>query len=178
MTLDVGSNGYRLADGEGEALWFSGGLLTYKITGAQTHGLLALAEVRAPLGTGSPKHRHQHEDEAWYVFDGELEFWLGDTNHWAGPGTFVFGPRGIEHRFQVVSREALFLILVTPAGFEDFTRICGDPATASMMPPLDLPPKGQQLLIEAAHAHGLEILGTEDNHRHRTTTDIEGEDKP
>lgn len=177
MTLHVASNGYRLADGEGEALWFSGGLLTYKTTGEQTQGLLALAEVRAPQGTGSPRHRHHHEDEAWYVIDGELEFWLGDTRHGAGPGTFVFGPRGIAHRFQVVSREALFLILVTPAGFEHFTRTCGDPAIAPTMPPIDLPPKDQRLLTEAARTHGLEILDAGGDHGHGATTGRERDAK-
>jgi quercetin dioxygenase-like cupin family protein len=130
MTLNVASGGYVLWRGEGEALWFSGDLLTYKATGEQSNGLLALAEVRAPIGTGSPPHRHHREDEAWYVIDGELTFWLGDTEHAAGAGSFVFGPRGVAHRFVVTSSEARFLILVTPAGFEHFTRVCGDPATA------------------------------------------------
>ena len=35
MTLKMESP-YILAEGEGEALWFSGGLLTYKTTGDQT----------------------------------------------------------------------------------------------------------------------------------------------
>jgi len=158
MTLDVASAGYVLGNGEGEPLWFSGGLLTYKTTGDQSNGLLALAEVRAPRGTGSPKHRHRDEDEAWYVIEGELTFWLGDERHTAGPGSFVFGPRGIDHRFEVDSAEARFLLMVTPAGFEDFTRVCGDPATSLTMPPPDLPSKDARLLMEAARARGLEIL--------------------
>lgn len=159
MTLEVPPGGYGLSEGQGEALWFSGGLLTYKTTGSQSNGLLALAEVRAPRGAGSPRHRHHHEDEAWYIIDGELAFWLGgETQHAAGPGTFVFGPREIEHQFEVVSTEARFLILVTPAGFEDFTRKCGDRAMALSMPPRDLPAKDTQQLLEAARAHGLEIL--------------------
>jgi quercetin dioxygenase-like cupin family protein len=157
VTLKVGSS-YVLAEGEGEALWFSGGLLTYKTTGDRTGGQLAVAEVLAPEGTGSPKHLHHHEDEAWYVIDGELTFLLGETQHLAGPGSFVFGPRLVEHRFEVTSPEARFLILVTPAGFEDFTRICGQPATSPTVPPPGLPPKELQLLMEAARVHGLEIL--------------------
>ena len=148
---------YILAEGEGEALWFSGGLLTYKTTGDQTGGRLAIAEVVAPEGTGSPKHLHHHEDEAWYVIDGELTFFLGEAQHLAGPGSFVFGARHVEHRFEVTSPQARFLILVTPAGFEEFTRICGDPATSPTMPP-HLPPKDGQLLMDAARAHGIEIL--------------------
>jgi hypothetical protein len=48
MTLNVAPGGYLLDAGSGEALWFSGGLLTYKTTGDQTSGNLAVAEVRAP----------------------------------------------------------------------------------------------------------------------------------
>lgn len=92
MTLNVASGGYVLGRGDGEALWFSSDLLTYKATGEQTNGLLALAEVRASKGTGSPPHRHRREDEAWYVIDGELTLWLGDTEHTAGAGSFVFSP--------------------------------------------------------------------------------------
>jgi mannose-6-phosphate isomerase-like protein (cupin superfamily) len=77
MTLHVEPGGYLLDAGEGEALWFSGGLLTYKTTGDQTTGSLAVAEVHAPRDSGSPGHRHHHEDEAWYIIDGELSFWLG-----------------------------------------------------------------------------------------------------
>jgi quercetin dioxygenase-like cupin family protein len=108
MTLNVAPGGYLLDAGSGEALWFSGGLLTYKTTGDQTSGNLAVAEVRAPQGSGSPSHRHHHEDEAWYMLDGDLTFWLGDERCTASTGAFVFGPR-------------MFLLLPTPAGFEDFT---------------------------------------------------------
>jgi quercetin dioxygenase-like cupin family protein len=158
MTLNVASGGYVLGHCDGEALWFSGGLLTYKATGDQTNGLIALAEVRAPQGTGSPPHRHHHEDEAWYVIDGELTFLLGDTEHTAGAGSFVFGPRGVAHRFEVNSSEARFLIFVFPAGFEHFTRVCGNPATARTFPPPNLPAKNTDALLEAARVHRIEIL--------------------
>jgi quercetin dioxygenase-like cupin family protein len=159
VTLPTGRP-HILGEGEGEALWFSGGLLTYKATGDQTGGLLAIAEVVAPEGTGSPMHLHHHEDEAWYIIDGEVAFSLGETRHLAGPGSFVFGPRGVEHRFEVTSAQARFLLFVTPAGFEDFTRTCGHPATSPTMPPPDLPPKDFQQLMDAARDHGLEILGS------------------
>ena len=52
MTLEVAPGGYLLDAGEGEALWFAGGLLTYKATGAQTTGHLAVAAVHAPKDAG------------------------------------------------------------------------------------------------------------------------------
>ena len=158
MTLSVAPGGYLLDGGEGEALWFSGGLLTYKTTGDQTSGNLAVAEVHAPRGSGSPSHRHHHEDEAWYILDGELSFWLGSEQRNVSAGAFVFGPRMVEHRFRVDSADARFLLLLTPAGFEDFTRTCGSPATALTLPPHDLPPRDALLLAATATAHGLDIL--------------------
>jgi quercetin dioxygenase-like cupin family protein len=140
MTTEVAPAALLLGTDEGEGVWFADSLLSYKVTGDETHGQLALAEVRAPRGSGSPVHTHRHEDEAWYIIEGELTFWLGDESRTATTGDFVFGPRGVRHRFRVDSEVARFLILVTPAGFEDFTRACGWPATAGTLPPPDLPP--------------------------------------
>lgn len=149
---------YVLDEGAGEALWFAGGLLTYKATGAETDGHLAIAEMRGPKGSGSPAHRHTHEDEAWYVIDGELHFWLGVEERTATAGSFVFGPRGIDHRFEITSDEAHFLLLLTPAGFEDFTRACGTPATTRTMPPAEMAGFDPDVLVSAARAHGIELL--------------------
>ncbi len=160
MTLDVGPGGYRLEAGQGERLWFAGGLLTYKTTGAQTGGHLALAECRAPRDTGSPTHRHWGEDEAWYVLEGALTFWLGDETITAEAGEFVFGPRGVSHRFRVDSEEARFLLALTPAGFEDFTRASGQPATAATLPPPNLPAPDADGLAAAIAQSGLEIFGS------------------
>ena len=160
MTLEVTAGGYRLAAGSGEALWFADSLLTYKTTGAQTAGHLALAECRAPRDAGSPRHRHLNEDEAWYVLEGRLTFWLDEETFTAQAGDFVFGPRGVTHRFRVDSEEARFLLVLTPAGFEDFTRDSGWPATADTLPPSDLPAPDAERLAAAVARCGLEILAS------------------
>ncbi len=157
MTTRVASEGFILRLDEGEAVWFADSLLNYKVTGEHTHGQLALAEVRAPLGSGSPNHTHRDEEEAWYILEGELTFWLGDAVRTASAGDFVFGPKGVAHQFRVDSDEARFLIIVTPAGFEDFTRVCGWPATPGTLPPPDLAPHAEAELIAAAQRHHLEI---------------------
>jgi quercetin dioxygenase-like cupin family protein len=157
MTTEVAPAAFLLGSDEGEGVWFADSLLSYKVTGDETHGQLALAEVRAPRASGSPVHTHRYEDEAWYILEGELTFWLGEESRIATTGDFVFGPRGVRHRFRVESEEARFLILVTPAGFEDFTRACGWPATARNLPPPDLPPHSEVELVAAARRHGIDI---------------------
>ncbi len=162
MTLDVMPDAYVLEATEGEALWFAGALVTYKTTGTETNGGLTVADVRAPKGADSPRHRHQHEDEAWYIVSGELTFWLGDDVRTVGAGTFVFGPRQVEHRFRVESEEAHFLLLLTPAGFEDFTRACGWPAATRTMPPAELPERPVAALRDAARRHRIDLVPESD----------------
>ena len=157
MTLVTEADGYHLDAGEGEALWFAGGLLTHKATGDQTDGQLMVAEVVGPRGTGSPLHLHEREDEAWYVLDGELTSWIGDRKLTASTGSFVFGPREVPHRFRVESVEARFLDLMTPAGFEHFTRSSGWPTEVRALPPEDLAPRDDADLDAIARVHGLRI---------------------
>ncbi len=160
MTTGLAPTAFLLGPDEGEGVWFADSLLRYKVTGDESGGKLALAEVRAPRGSGSPVHTHRHEDEAWYVLEGELTFWLGGESRTAGAGDFVFGPRGVRHRFRVDSETARFLILVTPAGFEEFTRACGWPATAGTLPPPDLSPRSGEVLVAAARRHGIDLTST------------------
>ena len=49
--------------GEGEALWFNGGLGILRATGDQTEGRYAVMELLAPKGFASPLHIHRRENE-------------------------------------------------------------------------------------------------------------------
>src|SRR3954469_5979382 len=99
----------------------AGGPLTFKVRGEQTAGALtALENVIAP-GDGPPLHVHAAEDESWYVLEGELRFRLGDEEHRAPAGAFVFVPRGMPHAFHNDGdRPARILVLFTPSGMERF----------------------------------------------------------
>ncbi|HEY7602838.1 MAG TPA: quercetin 2,3-dioxygenase [Gaiellaceae bacterium] len=148
-----------LQAGEGEALWFLGALTTIKASGDTTDGRVAVVEVLAPRGHGSPLHVHRREDEWFYVIDGELAFLVGDERIDAPAGSFVYGPRDVPHTFEVSSPEARFLLVAQPAGFEAFVRAVGQPAPALEIPPAAEPPDDITPLVTAAAEHGIEILG-------------------
>jgi quercetin dioxygenase-like cupin family protein len=98
-----------------------GGPLTFKVRGAQTHGVLTALENVIPPGQGPPLHTHAREDESWYVIEGELRFKLGSEIHRAPAGSFVFVPRGTPHCFQnAADAPARILVMFTPAGMERF----------------------------------------------------------
>src|SRR6266567_7542064 len=96
--------------GEGEARWFLGFLVTIKASAETTGGRVAVIEHLAPQGAGSPLHVHHYEDEWFYVTEGELTFWVGGQLIKAATGSFVYGPRNIPHTFIVSSPQARFLV--------------------------------------------------------------------
>ena len=43
-------------------------------------------------------HRHEHEDELFYVVDGRLDIHIRGNSVHLSPGEFVIIPKGIEHK--------------------------------------------------------------------------------
>lgn len=43
--------------------------------------------------------KHLHEDETFYVIEGEFEITVGDVTKAGVPGTFAYGPRNLPHRW-------------------------------------------------------------------------------
>ena len=71
----------------------------------------------------------------------------------------LYGPRDVPHTFTVSSEQARFLLVVEPAGFEDFVRTVGEPAAQLVIPPPATEPPDMAALVAAAAEHGIEILG-------------------
>jgi mannose-6-phosphate isomerase-like protein (cupin superfamily) len=86
-----------------------------------TRGAVTVFEENEPVDT--PLHLHEHEDELFYVLEGEHVFQVGDMEHRAGPGELVFAPRGVPHsQRRVVPRKGRTLVLTSPGGLEGFFR--------------------------------------------------------
>src|ERR1700745_1677473 len=94
-----GEAGYALDADEGEAFGLVGMLQTIKIGKADTGGGYGLLEIVVPEGVGSPWHVHPEEDEWFYVLEGNMTFWVGDTEIAMEAGSFAFGPKGVPHTF-------------------------------------------------------------------------------
>ncbi|MDG4796453.1 cupin domain-containing protein [Micromonospora sp. WMMD1082] len=143
---------------EGEAYWFTGNLVTVKVAGTQTRGQLTVVEFVNPPGFAPPLHRHQLEDEMFYVISGAAVFHCAGEELTAGPGDFVHLPVGIPHTFVVGADEPLRVLqITTPAGFDGFVAEAGAPATERRLP--DPAPIDPVALGHAAHRHGIELLG-------------------
>ena len=149
---------FLLKTGEGRSVWSLGGRFTMKVGEADAGGRFALVEALAFRTTEPPLHIHHNEDEAWYILDGRMTFYVGDEAFQAGAGSFVFAPSGIAHTFTVDVEPTRVLVFASPAGFEHFAMELGEPASSDK-PPADLAVPAPEVLGPVAQRYGIEVVG-------------------
>ena len=149
---------HAVGPGDGEAIWFLQTLMTVKASGAESGGAFSLIEVQYPPAFSPPRHIHHHEDECFYVLEGEATFECGGHRWLASAGAFVVLPRGIEHGFTIGGTSTRMLQMSSAPGLERFFRDAGRPALTRELPPTAPPDVAR--LMTAAQTYGLTILGT------------------
>jgi mannose-6-phosphate isomerase-like protein (cupin superfamily) len=73
-------------------------LLTTEATGGAISVILGWHKP----GEGPPDHVHFKQEEMFFIVDGTYELTVGDQTSTVGPGTIVFIPRNVMHRFKNV----------------------------------------------------------------------------
>jgi quercetin dioxygenase-like cupin family protein len=150
-------DGLVLTADEGQAFWFLNTLTIGKVGGEDTTGGLAILDHRCPAGYAPPPHIHRGTDEAFYILEGLFEGFCGDRPWKAGPGTLVFLPRDVPHGFRVSDAgPGRTLLILAPAGFDQFVAELGDPAQQLVLPQ-PVPPDSARV-VEIAAAHGIHLL--------------------
>jgi mannose-6-phosphate isomerase-like protein (cupin superfamily) len=144
--------------GEGRSVWSLGGRFTVKLDDAGSAGRFSIVEALALRATEPPLHIHHREDEAWYVLDGRMTFYVGDDQLTATSGAFVLAPMGLPHTFTVDVEPSRVLVFATPSGFEHFALELGSPASSDV-PPADLAVPGPDVLGPVAERYGIEVVG-------------------
>ena len=113
-----------IAAEQGDAFDFGGLGVQWKIDGVDTGERFAVVHhPLAPRALAAPLHYHHNEDEYSYVLEGSLGALLGDEVLTAGPGTWVYKPRGQWHTFWNAGDTPCHIIeVISPAGFENYFR--------------------------------------------------------
>jgi quercetin dioxygenase-like cupin family protein len=101
--------------GETHSLGFS--TILFKVLPRETSGGLFVIEHKNLGNGGPPVHLHPHQEEWFYVMEGEVLFQVGESRRQLGAGESLLGPRGIAHGFVGVgAKPAHMLIAFSPAG--------------------------------------------------------------
>jgi mannose-6-phosphate isomerase-like protein (cupin superfamily) len=141
-----------------QPLWFLDNLVYVHIDDEESGGAYSLAELWAPRDSMPPLHVHHRDDETFYVLEGEVRMFVGDRQIVVPAGQAALGPREVAHTYRVESDQARFIVINSPAGFEQFLRAAGEPAPRAELPPSGRP-ADPAALAKAAAEYGIEILG-------------------
>jgi quercetin dioxygenase-like cupin family protein len=110
--------------------------IAFKVLTRDTNSELFIIEHTTHQKGGPPHHIHPHQDEWFYVIEGEFLFEVGHDRVTLRPGGSILAPRDLPHAWAFVGNHGgKMLISYNPAGkMEAFFR---EVTKANSMPPQD-----------------------------------------
>jgi quercetin dioxygenase-like cupin family protein len=109
-----------LTAGDGDSVSLRGTEVTFKIRGDHAAGASCLEFAAAP-GFDTGLHVHQKLEETFYVLEGEFELRAGEEVRRGLPGSVMFVPPGVPHRFSnPTDAPAKLLLIMSPADFDRY----------------------------------------------------------
>lgn len=145
--------------GSGDALWAMGSLFELKLTAAESEGALGIAEVTQPPGIATPLHSHVNEAEVFFLLEGTILYEAGGILHELGPGSLMYLPREVPHRFRITgNRPARILVIAIPGSLLDLYAEVGVPAAQRSLPAHPDPDEIGRW-NQVAPDYGLRVLG-------------------
>ena len=97
-----------------------------KVSSKDTDGLLTIFEYRGNVKGGPPLHIHLHQDEIFFILEGNYLFQVGDEKHTLSVGDIIFLPRKVPHTFAQLTDTGKMLFFFQPSDkMEDYFRVLG-----------------------------------------------------
>lgn len=98
-----------------------------KVSQKDTNGDLTIFEYTGNAKGGPPLHVHPHQDEIFFIVEGEYKFKVGEEIHILKSGDTIFLPRNVPHCFAQTSDNGKMFFLFQPSGkMEDYFRTLGN----------------------------------------------------
>ena len=90
--------------------------LAFKVLTSDSHGDLFMMEHHMNRPGGPPLHMHPHQDETFYVLEGQFVAEVDGKRSTLNPGDTVCAPRNVPHVWASVKDSGKLIIAFTPAG--------------------------------------------------------------
>ncbi len=101
------------------------------LTTEATRGAISVIMGWHKPGEGPPDHVHFNQEEVFFIVEGTYELTVGDRTSTVGPGTIVFIPRNVVHRFRNVgAATACMLDWSLPGGQDQYFKAISDLAAS------------------------------------------------
>jgi quercetin dioxygenase-like cupin family protein len=84
-----------------------------------TGGAISVLMGRIKPGEGPGDHVHFNQEEIFFIVEGTFELTVGGQTSTAGPGTIVFIPRNVVHRFKNIGDTTACMLDWTLPGGQD-----------------------------------------------------------
>ena len=97
-----------------------GAVFHFLAMGSETNGNQSLMKITVQRGAEPPAHTHSREDEAYFILAGSITYTIGEDIITANEGEYVYLPKNVPHKFKVVSEKAEVLMLISPAGLDQW----------------------------------------------------------
>lgn len=111
-----------VAPGQGRATGYPGGHTSVLFQGqAGTDEISVIDVMVPPHSLGAPPHLHHHEDEYFYVAEGEITVLIGTEERTVSSGAYAALPRELRHGYwNGTNTPAHVLITIAPGRFAQF----------------------------------------------------------
>lgn len=136
--------------------------IVIRLDGEDTGGRFSLSEYTMPTTAASPPpHVHEETYEAFLVLEGALECTVDGDQFRAEAGDTVSLPPGVVHSHTAVGpRPAEFLLLIAPAGFEQYFVEIGEFIDAQPPGPVDMR-RVQRRAAELCEVYDQTVVGNQ-----------------
>jgi quercetin dioxygenase-like cupin family protein len=153
--------GYKSAPSAENTRAIPGGVFNFLSLGHETGGRHALMRVVVNRGAEPPAHTHSREDESYFILNGNIRYTVGEDLITVNSGEYVYLPKGIPHKFELISEQAEVLMLINPAGLDQWFWDNSVPAPQGNQLPMPQGPPPQHVIdhfVKSLAEYGVKMV--------------------
>ena len=153
--------GFKIAPSAENTRAIPGGVFNFLSRGHETEGRHALIRIIVNRGAEPPAHTHSREDESYYILKGSIRYTIGDDVITVHQGEHVYLPKGVSHKFELLTEQAEVLMWISPAGLDQWFWDNSAPAPDGNQLPLPQGPPPAHVIdhfVKSLREYGVEMI--------------------